>query len=555
MTNHGPEGVTGATVSDAFPVGLTGVSWSCAGTAGGACTGSGTSDVNDLVDLPAGATVTYSATGVVDSAAVGTLSNTATVTVPGGVIDPSPGNDSATDSDALEPEADLAVALAAAPAEVEVGSPVTCTVDVTNAGPSVASGVVVTLELPAGAAFTSASGSGWSCAGAGSTVTCSRAELAVGPAPTLSVQVLAPGASGPATATVTVAAAVADPDPSNNGAPIIITVISDTLATVVAVSSVADSGDGALAAGETVHAALTQILVRFGVEMLDPSGDGSAVDVSNPQSYLLVAAGADRVFATVGCVTGVGPGDGPIAVSSVTYDAGSGIAALRVNGGIPLDRDRYRLLACSAGLASLDGMPFDGDGNGTGGDDFVFDFSVAATNLLENPNFDRDLEGWSLSSATEIDHDPLADATAASSGSAAFISHSGSGTNLSISQCLEVTSFTGLLVGGRVRVSSAFAQDPLLAVVVESYDESGCAGTLLERAIPGGLAGNNATWRSFQGPAMVPDETISLRIIFDFEAGDASSFDAWLDELYLFETIFSDGFESGDTSRWSASMP
>jgi hypothetical protein len=201
-------------------------------------------------------------------------------------------------------------------------------------------------------------------------------------------------------------------------------------------------------------------------------------------------------------------------------------------------------------------MPFDGDGDGTGGDDLVFDFSVAATNLLENPNFDGDLAGWDPSSATEINHDPLMDPTAATSGSATFINLSGAGANLSISQCLEEPSLTGLVVGGRARVTSALAQDPLFAVVVEFYDEAGCAGLVLDQVIPAGLAGDSAvTWRSFQGTAIVPDGAASLRVTFDFEAGDALTFDAWLDEVYLFETIFSDGFESGDTSRWSASTP
>jgi hypothetical protein len=59
--------------------------------AGGAtCTPSGSGAVHDLVDLPPGGRVTYTATGT--AATAGTRS--ATVTLPAGVIDPDPGDNS-----------------------------------------------------------------------------------------------------------------------------------------------------------------------------------------------------------------------------------------------------------------------------------------------------------------------------------------------------------------------------------------------------------------------------------------------------------------------------
>src|SRR4051812_26890743 len=63
-TNNGPAPVTGATVSDNVPGVLTGVTWSCAGTGGGSCAGLGAGNINDsTVNLPAGASVTYTVTG------------------------------------------------------------------------------------------------------------------------------------------------------------------------------------------------------------------------------------------------------------------------------------------------------------------------------------------------------------------------------------------------------------------------------------------------------------------------------------------------------------
>ena len=53
------------------------------------------------VNLPVGASVTFTVTATISAAATGTLSNTATITPPGGVTDPNPGNNSATDTDTL----------------------------------------------------------------------------------------------------------------------------------------------------------------------------------------------------------------------------------------------------------------------------------------------------------------------------------------------------------------------------------------------------------------------------------------------------------------------
>ncbi len=100
-TNSGPSDMNGATVSDAFPAALTGVTWTCSATAGASCSASGSGDISDSVDLPVGGVVTYSATGVIDVGATGMLSNTATVAVPADAVDPEASNNSATDSDDL----------------------------------------------------------------------------------------------------------------------------------------------------------------------------------------------------------------------------------------------------------------------------------------------------------------------------------------------------------------------------------------------------------------------------------------------------------------------
>ena len=100
-TNNGPAPATGATVTDTVPAALTGATWTCAGTNGGMCgNASGGPNIAETVNLPVSGSVTYTLTGTVGPNP-DNLRNTATVTVPSGMSDSNPANNSATDDDTL----------------------------------------------------------------------------------------------------------------------------------------------------------------------------------------------------------------------------------------------------------------------------------------------------------------------------------------------------------------------------------------------------------------------------------------------------------------------
>src|SRR5688572_24497089 len=99
-------------------------------------------NINDTLNLPAGSSITYTATGTISSSATGTLDNTATVTAPGGVTDAG-GNNSATDSNTLTPGADLQITKTDGATEEVPGTSITYTILVTNAGPSDVIGATV----------------------------------------------------------------------------------------------------------------------------------------------------------------------------------------------------------------------------------------------------------------------------------------------------------------------------------------------------------------------------------------------------------------------------
>ncbi|ANB18193.1 Hypothetical protein I596_2181 [Dokdonella koreensis DS-123] len=98
-SNAGPADAIGATVVDTIPPSIVNPTWTCTGAGGASCPASGVGDINASVNLPVGGTATFVVTGTVSATASGDLVNTATVAVPGGMSDPVPGNNSATDTD------------------------------------------------------------------------------------------------------------------------------------------------------------------------------------------------------------------------------------------------------------------------------------------------------------------------------------------------------------------------------------------------------------------------------------------------------------------------
>ncbi len=214
-SNAGPSNTT-ATVADTFPASLT-CTWTCAGAGGGSCTAAGAGNINDAVNLPAGGSVTYTASCSISAAATGSLSNTATVT--GAAADPNGSDNSANDTDTLVPSADFSVTKSDGVSIVTPGGNTTYTIMASNAGPSNNSGTV-TDTFPASLTCT------WSCAGAGGG-TCTAAgagniadavTLPVGASVTYSAACsISASATGSLVNTATVSAA-GDPNGANDSA-------------------------------------------------------------------------------------------------------------------------------------------------------------------------------------------------------------------------------------------------------------------------------------------------------------------------------------------------
>ncbi|OJX45853.1 MAG: hypothetical protein BGO78_11145 [Chloroflexi bacterium 44-23] len=232
VANSGPSDAPGALVGDTIPAQFSAWEWSCAGATSGAsgCDPMAYSSVNfsNTVNLPAGSSITYTVTAQVASSANGVLTNTVTITPPMGITDPTPGNNTATDVDIQQSQADLSVVKDDGLTLYVPGGSLTYTITVSNTGPSDALNSIVNDPIPP--QFSSWT---WSCSGstagasgcdgvaASTTDFNDTVNLPAGSTLTYAVTAqIRSSASGSLTNTVTITppAEVTDPTPGNNSA-------------------------------------------------------------------------------------------------------------------------------------------------------------------------------------------------------------------------------------------------------------------------------------------------------------------------------------------------
>jgi uncharacterized repeat protein (TIGR01451 family) len=205
--NQGPSMASTVVLSDTLPGGTTFTAASDGGTfVGGVVTWPA------IPELAAGDSVLRILEVV--APATGTLINVVAAT--SGTVDPAPANNDGSDASArvttgVAELADVVVG-ATGPATVAVSGALRYVVTVRNAGPSTASGVVVTDTLPQGVAFVAASGGGLASTGV---VQWPAVALPAGDSVVYTVDAVAPS-SGLLSNVVAAVAQTPDPDPSSN---------------------------------------------------------------------------------------------------------------------------------------------------------------------------------------------------------------------------------------------------------------------------------------------------------------------------------------------------
>jgi len=225
--NAGPDAVTGAKVTATLPPALLNATWTCTPSAGSSCAATGTGNISDTVGLLSSGTLTYSLTATIDPAATGSLTNTVAIALAAGATDPTPANNTASDTDTLTPRADLSVAVLDSPDPVAPSGTLTYTVQAANLGPSTSTGMTLANTLPAGVSFVSVTPAGPTCTVAASVVTCQLGGLAPAASHTVTIVVGVGSSTGTLSDTATVTGTETDLVSGNN---------SDTETTTVSVA-------------------------------------------------------------------------------------------------------------------------------------------------------------------------------------------------------------------------------------------------------------------------------------------------------------------------------
>jgi large repetitive protein len=238
VVNNGPSAVTGAVLADPSVTGLDKSGVTCAVVPGQCVTPPSRTELESgafaLPTLAPGQSYAIVVTANV-TAVSGSATNAAAVAVPGGVIDPVPANDGASDTDVVLPPppptgVDLAITASASASSVSPGGHLSFTLTLTNNGPAGVTNAVLTDIAPAGVTF-----GNWTCtvanagSGGGVTTACGAASGTGNVTTTVTMQpgavltyaiaaTVAANASGSVvdTASVNAPAGVTDSSPANN---------------------------------------------------------------------------------------------------------------------------------------------------------------------------------------------------------------------------------------------------------------------------------------------------------------------------------------------------
>jgi hypothetical protein len=489
------------------------------------------------------------------AAAAGTYLNVTGVLFRGGVAVADP----ATASLSVEPPPTFAKAFA--PTTIPQGDSSTLTLVIDNGASAVAAGGLdFTDNLPAGLVVANPANAATTCTGGivtaspgSSLVAYSGGSVGAGSVCTVSVDV-----TGATVGTYLNVTGDLTSSSGNSGtANATLEVIDVTSPTVTGVDSVPGTGDGELEECETARRAVSALLVTFDEPMFDPGSPLDPNAVTNPDNWRLIAAGPDRDLSTTGCGSPVGD-DVAIVVDQVTYDGASLTARLELNGPLPLADAAYRLLACANdALVDASGNALDGDGDGSGGDDFTRTFRVDHRDALANGHFDCSLDGWSLSNPSAVSFSTEDLDAASISGSAAFENPPGN-VELALGQCATVIPESIYELSGAVRLDTAGIQIQALRTC-ELFVSRDCSGTGLPPQVFFSPISAPGTWQPFADPIAVALANHSALCQVTLRNVSALQYSAHVDDLSLdgiaVSIIFADGFESGDLSAWTSALP
>jgi uncharacterized repeat protein (TIGR01451 family) len=299
IANLGPSDALGVIMTDTLPSSyifnsVSPLAGSCTGTSVIRCT---------LGTIPALQTATVTISGWVNSVTpLGSIFNTAVASST--TSDSNAGNNTDTEETQISNTlADVGVTISAQPSPVVAGRPITFTIEVTNHGPSNASGIQLADILPGEVTFVSITTSQGVCSGT-SSISCSLGAIGAGNKATLTLRAtVRASAVGYVVNTVTITSGTADPISTN-----------DSAASTTPISTLADLSISKVDQPDPVTAG-TLITYTLNLSNHGPS-DAAGVTVTDalPSSLVFQSAQASQGTcaseSSVSCTLGTLPNGG-----------------------------------------------------------------------------------------------------------------------------------------------------------------------------------------------------------------------------------------------------
>ena len=184
---------------------------------------------------------------------------------------------------------------------------------------------------------------------------------------------------------------------------------------------------------------------------------------------------------------------------------------------------------------------------------------VAAQNLVTNGDFANNVAGWAAGvipvtwdGTSDYQDDPF-------SGSALILNNALSVTYAVANQCVDsVVAGEAYRLSAWLRVPPGQTGSGYATVSISWYNQPGCGGSWLSETSTSGISSSNG-WTDLpaavgQAPATAQSALVYLTC---YKLTSDGELQASFDHVVFSPNapIFADGFESGNTSAWSAALP
>ncbi len=180
----------------------------------------------------------------------------------------------------------------------------------------------------------------------------------------------------------------------------------------------------------------------------------------------------------------------------------------------------------------------------------MFPTGALAQNLLANPDFDIDVSGWSGLGWW----DPMDIDDSAASGSGTWINDWAAGGSLYLLQCAEIpVSVRSFDLIGYVFIPSGQAGQGESMLNLVFYSDAECSDLIY--GVGTSTVTGFDTWHPMRLTGWIPPNALSARVGLQNQKTAPGDYQVFHDAIFFGpnpEMIFADGFETTDTSGWSA---